>query len=224
MTSQARNWNILCWNIRGINSPHKWRSLREKIEESMCAVICIQETKREIFDHSYLKNFCPKRYDKFACSSSIGACGGILVIWNSSVFSGQLVHQLPFALTLEFTSTHSLEKWSMTTVYGPCDGQPRDDFVNWLYNLQILSNANWLVLGDFNFIRSTENRNRAGGNINDIMIFNDVVGHLGLIELPLKGRSFTWSNMQEVPLLEQLDWFFTTTNWTSSYPKFLILW
>jgi hypothetical protein len=25
---------------------------------------------------------------------------------------------------------------------------------------------------------------------------------LGLIELPLKGRSFTWSNMQVCPLLE----------------------
>jgi hypothetical protein len=28
------------------------------------------------------------------------------------------------------------------------------------------------------------------------------------VELPLKGRAYTWSNMQENPLLEQLDWFF----------------
>lgn len=37
--------------------------------------------------------------------------------------------------------------------------------------------------------------------------------HLGLLELPIKGRSYTWSNMQENPLLEQLDWFFTSTTW-----------
>jgi hypothetical protein len=46
---------------------------------------------------------------------------------------------------------------------------------------------------------------------------------LGLIELPLKGRAYTWSNMQEDPLLEQLDWFFTSPNWTIDYPKTEVL-
>uniref|UniRef100_A0A453G251 Uncharacterized protein n=1 Tax=Aegilops tauschii subsp. strangulata TaxID=200361 RepID=A0A453G251_AEGTS len=41
-------------------------------------------------------------------------------------------------------------------------------------------------------------------------IFNEIIGHLGLLELPIKGRSYTWSNMQDDPLLEQLDWFFTS--------------
>ena len=41
----------------------------------------------------------------------------------------------------------------------------------------------------------------------DTLIFNDIIGHLGLVELPLKGQAFTWSNMQQDPLLEQLDWF-----------------
>jgi hypothetical protein len=51
------------------------------------------------------------------------------------------------------------------------------------------------------------------------MVFNDAIGHLGLVELPLKGRAFTWSNMQANPLLEQLDWFFTSVNWTTSFPN-----
>jgi hypothetical protein len=39
----------------------------------------------------------------------------------------------------------------------------------------------------------------------DTLHFNDAIAHLSLIELPLKGRKFTWSNMQMDPLLEQLD-------------------
>jgi hypothetical protein len=54
-------------------------------------------------------------------------------------------------------------------------------------------------------------------------LFNEVIGHLGLQELPLKGRKFTWSNMQKIPLLEQLDWFFTTSNWILDYPNSLVL-
>jgi hypothetical protein len=79
------------------------------------------------------------------------------------------------------------------------------------------------VLGDFNFVRSQENRNRSGGDINDMFLFNEVIGHLGLLELPLKGKKFTWSNMQKTPLLEQLDWFFTSSNWILDYPNSMVL-
>jgi hypothetical protein len=43
-----------------------------------------------------------------------------------------------------------------------------------------------------------------------------------VVELPLKGRAFTWSNMQSNPLLEQLDWFFTSI-WTLDFPNTEVL-
>lgn len=81
----------------------------------------------------------------------------------------------------------------------------RTNFVSWLYSLDISPDDHYLILGDFNLYRTSSNRNRPGGNVNDMLIFNDIIQHLGLIELPLKGRSYTWSNMQEQPLMQQLD-------------------
>jgi len=69
-----------------------------------------------------------------------------------------------------------------------------------------------MLAGDFNSYRALSDRNRDGGNMNDIMIFIEIISNLGLMEIPLKGRNFTWSNMQSVPLLEQIDWVFTTPN------------
>jgi endonuclease/exonuclease/phosphatase family metal-dependent hydrolase len=89
-------------------------------------------------------------------------------------------------------------------------------------NLNIQYGENWILLGDFNFYRSLDDRNRGGGNFQDTLIFNDVIDYLGLVELPLKGRAFTWSNMQNDPLLEQLDWFFTSVNWTADYPNTMV--
>jgi exonuclease III len=45
----ARNcaWNVLCWNVRGINDSEKWNLVRNKIEESGANMFCLQETKRE---------------------------------------------------------------------------------------------------------------------------------------------------------------------------------
>ena len=90
-------------------------------------------------------------------------------------------------------------------------------------NLDIQFEENWLLLGDFNFMRSIENRNQPGGGVNDIFLFNEIIGHLGLIELPIKGRQYTWSNMQTSPLLEQIDWFFTFVAWTQDHPNTMVL-
>jgi hypothetical protein len=102
-------------------------------------------------------------------------------------------------------STHSQISWNLVVVYGPCRQPARDQFVNWLFNQQIEDDELWMLIRDFNFYRYAENRNEVGGNFQDSLIFNNIISHLGLIELPIKGRSYTWSNMQDAPLLEQID-------------------
>jgi hypothetical protein len=41
---------------------------------------------------------------------------------------------------------------------------------------------------------------------------------LDLLEIPLHGLSFTWSNRQREPLLQRLDWFFISQEWSVFYP------
>jgi endonuclease/exonuclease/phosphatase family metal-dependent hydrolase len=74
-------------------------------------------------------------------------------------------------------------------------------------------------MGDFNLRREPSDRNKPGGDVNDMLLFNEAISQKGLIELPLKGRKFTWRNMQQNPMLEKLDWFFTSSSWTVSYPS-----
>ena len=68
-----------------------------------------------------------------------------------------------------------------------------------------------------------QDRNKDGADMNDIFIFNDIISSVGLLEIPLKGRNFTWSNMQQNPLLERLDWVFSSTLWTVDYPNTIVL-
>lgn len=85
------------------------------------------------------------------------------------------------------------------------------------------ADTNWLVLGDFNYIRYPHNRNRGSGNFTSMMHFNEAISELGLVEIPLKGRNFTWSNLQDAPLLEKICWVFTSESWTNGYPNTLAL-
>lgn len=68
-------------------------------------------------------------------------------------------------------------------------------------------------------IRSTEDRNRSGGNVNNMLLFNSLIQAHDLEEIPLKGRAYTWSNMQNTPLFEKLDWIFTSPGWRTTFPN-----
>jgi exonuclease III len=59
---------VLDWNVRGLNDKDKRLAVYNKIEESNCVIICLQETKFEIFDHTFIKSFFPKIFDRFAFS------------------------------------------------------------------------------------------------------------------------------------------------------------
>lgn len=54
----------------------KWDAIRNKIEESACSIVCLQETKRETFDMVSIRKFAPRRLDSFDFVPSVGASGG----------------------------------------------------------------------------------------------------------------------------------------------------
>lgn len=81
-----RSWNILSWNVRGLNSKSKWNSIRDKIIESRSEIICLRETKKDNFDRNFIRNICPAEFDGFHFLPSIGASEGILIAWKSSTF------------------------------------------------------------------------------------------------------------------------------------------
>lgn len=125
----GRTWNVLCWNVRGLNSEDKLTAIRSKISEANCDIICLQETKREIFDALYLRNFCPPQFDCFEFVPSVGASGGTIIIWNRTRFTGQVSFQHNFVMCVEFMSLFSGARWSLANVYAPCTPEARREFL-----------------------------------------------------------------------------------------------
>jgi hypothetical protein len=90
--------------------------VRAKIEESECSIVCLQETKCQHFDHRFICKFSPKHFDAFVYLPSVGASGGILVLWNSSVFDGTLLQLEKFGIAIQFVSVHDSSIWTLTMV------------------------------------------------------------------------------------------------------------
>jgi endonuclease/exonuclease/phosphatase family metal-dependent hydrolase len=128
-----------------------------------------------------------------------------------------VIHQNEYAQLIEFNSTISEAVWVLTNVYAPCTIEGKANFLNWLNGFSLPDGTDWLLLGDFNLIRWPSDRNRLGGNVHEMLRFNEVLSNLGVEELSLQGNRYTWSNKQAGPLLELLDWFFASVSWIISY-------
>jgi hypothetical protein len=204
-----------------MNDDRKWNAIRHKIEESSCVALYLKETKRSSFDISNLKNFGPRRFSHFTFSPSDGASGGLLIVWNGNLCSGTVIDTHRFAFTVKLRSLQSSQEWLLTNIYGPCAPGPKAKFTNWFYNYDSSNYDLWKLVGDFNLMLSPDNRNRLGGNVQDMLLFNDIIHHLDLVVVPPKDRFFTWSNMQDNCLLEKLDWVFTNSDWTLAFPNMM---
>jgi exonuclease III len=121
-SNSKRNWNILNWNVRGLNSVHKSNAIRAKIHESSCAIFCIQERKTQRFESSTIRKFAPKHFNKFSYFPSEGALGGILARWINLIFAGEVIFASKFTFTIQLTTQHNAKTWKLTNVYVPCVG------------------------------------------------------------------------------------------------------
>nr|GFA10970.1 hypothetical protein [Tanacetum cinerariifolium] len=119
--------------------------------------------------------------------SFIGASGGIMSIWNSSVscVEQKLVDRNYLAI---------LGRWSeisrsvgFVNVYAPQANADKE--VLWA-SLDVLINsldAIWVVFGDFNAVRSREERMGCIFDDAEAYSFSDFITRVGLIDLPLGG-------------------------------------
>jgi hypothetical protein len=61
------------------------------------------------------------------------------VIWNSAIFKGELIENISWATKIKFYSTQSTSFWYLANTYCPCSGEDRDNFLQWMYDLHMMT-------------------------------------------------------------------------------------
>ena len=76
----------------------------------------------------------------------------------------------------------------------------------------------WLIIGDFNLVRFAHEKSSDNFNSVEADWFNDFINDLGLQDIPLLDRLYTWSNNQDSPTLCRLDRALVNLTWSSFFP------
>ena len=72
---------LMSWNVRGMNSVLKQAVMKGVFCCFKEECLFIQETKMEEIDDQIIRSICPWSSFQFVTSPSVGASGGILLVW-----------------------------------------------------------------------------------------------------------------------------------------------
>jgi len=114
--------------------------------------------------------------------------------------------------------------WWLTCVYGPQQDQDKIQFLQELRDFRVQCSGPWLIVGDFNLIYKEEDKNNSYLNRAMMGRFRRWINDLGVSEIPLHGRKYTWTSSftNASPTLVRLDRLFCTLDWEDQFPGCLL--
>ena len=196
-------------NVRGLNSSGRRDTVRDLASDANATIACLQETKLEVVDRRVIVESLGVDFaDNFVYLPAVGTRGGIILAARGNVFSLAAAGSTGNTISATITDREDGSTWGITGVYGPQGDTEKYAFIDELRGLANSRPAKWLILGDFNLIYRTQDKNN--GRLNRRMMgkFKSALDAWRLRELRLTGKKFTWSNEQATPMLTRIDRFF----------------
>jgi exonuclease III len=215
--------SILNWNVRGANSPAKRQAIQLFVSDKPCNIVCLQETKIEDMTRSLVVELLGPRFgDNFIALPADGTRGGVLVACTADyqITKENLLFNCCYSITATILHRSDLTTWSMTAVYGPQEDGLKQDFMQEIRHIKGMVQDRWVLLGDFNLISSADDKNNPNVNFRLMGQFRDLIQQLELIDYPLMGRRFTWSNEREVSTQTRIDRVMVSKEWDLAFPLF----
>ncbi|GKB60561.1 RNA-directed DNA polymerase, eukaryota [Tanacetum coccineum] len=148
----------------------------------------------------------------------IGNSGGILCIWEASMFKKEHVSISDNFVAIYGTWLPSNVKIIFINIYAP--QQPALKRILWDYISLLLSrwNGEAILMGDFNEVRYSDERRGSWFNQASARVFNHFISSSGLVDIKLEGFSFTWSHPSATKM-SKLDRFLVTDGVVSLFPS-----
>ncbi|GJW02345.1 cytochrome P450 [Tanacetum coccineum] len=176
------------------------------------------ESKYNKDDSSFIHSLWGFRSCGFAIKKSDGNSGGIIAIWNKSMFMEQKVVYGDGFLAVYGQWIHFNTPCLMIVVYAPQEFERKVILWDNLSNLVTSFNGPSLVFGDFNEVHEEAERMGSIFCHRGARAFNSFILNSDLIDLPLSGRNFTRINKRGTKL-SKLDRFLVSNNFLSTWPN-----
>ncbi|XP_022014065.1 uncharacterized protein LOC110913552 [Helianthus annuus] len=150
--------NILSLNIRGIVGGAKASWVREVRVTNNIGAIALQESKMESLSKSGLIGYWGNNNFDFAYEASIGLSWGLIWMWDPRIIKIVTVVQNRNYLLIRGSMVGSGVPINLFNIYAPQSVSAKRQLWDNLSSLLSSSDGQWLLAGNFNAVRSQEER------------------------------------------------------------------
>jgi hypothetical protein len=150
--------------------------------------------------------------------SASGHSGGILLGVKEETFEVEDMDHGEFFVGMSLTHRRSNLQWEVIIVYGPADHRSSPAFLAELKAKVEHTTIPVIVAGDFNLIRTPDDKSSAILDIPRMRMFNDCIADLALRELTRIGARYTWTNKRVDLVRSVLDRAFVLVEWEVAFP------
>lgn len=138
------NFEVMWWNVRGLNAPARCLMVRETIAMTTCHIARNETTKHRRGSSCLLGGH---GLNKFAYKPALGTKGGILILWDNGVINIEDVQIGQFSISATTVVKHNTSSFQLTTVYGPSRRVAKPTFLRHLRAMRPADDTRWLILG-----------------------------------------------------------------------------
>ncbi|XP_050211607.1 uncharacterized protein LOC126661786 [Mercurialis annua] len=208
-------FNCISWNCRGgLSFSRKQRIVRSMVTRNNLSILGLIETKQESFDDFSIRRLWPNLDFDYCFTSSIGASGGLVCIWNKGLIIPFNISKGSRWICLDFLwrSSHI----GFILIYASNCSSERALFWNEISSL-FIDDICCLLLGDFNEVLMPSERLNCSRFTTSMHQFSEFIFGSNLLECPLQDRFFTWQ--KSISKLK-LDRCFLSGNFATIWPNY----
>lgn len=205
------------WNLRGLNDPLKQREAKKWVFNNKLSLVGLIEHKiKEPNVSKVVSTMLP--HWNFVSNHSSSPLGRILICWNPLIFNVQVQFQSSQLIHCKVQSCNGQFSFDATFIYGATSYLERQQLWSQLQQLCVVTP--WVVLGDFNALRSP--LEKVGGDRNWLPWmeeFNCCIHATELLDLRYSGCQYTWSNKQlgDAHVSTKIDRVLVNESWVKDF-------
>nr|GEW98552.1 RNA-directed DNA polymerase, eukaryota [Tanacetum cinerariifolium] len=156
--------------------------------------LALQETKMDQVKHMDGKFIWGNSNYQYVSSDSAGSSGEILCIWEATIFKKDYATVSNNFIAIYGTWISNNSKVLIVVIYAPRSISHKRVLWDYISSLIACWNGETIIMGDFNEMRSIDERFGLMFNQSRSRLFNHFITSSGLVDVKLEGYSFTWAH------------------------------
>lgn len=158
----------------------------------------------------------------YANVDASGRSGGVLSIWDTSLFYNTMAmgEEGYLAVVGSWKGKNGLV--GFINIYGPQEVERKEILWKKISVIMESIDAAWCVFGDFNEVRSSDERLNSNVNLRGSNDFNEFIRRDELIDIPLGGRKFTRVSDDWLKF-SKLDQFFVSNSFSDLWTELAVV-